>query len=217
MMSRAVLPDTNAFEDEEIIFVLCELGFFHKVVMLKSVVHEFIDFRTHPDPKKRELSQRAVYTLVELQSRPGLRVIMDNQDPTDPHPDFDLLNRAKTMKGCILTADSELHEKAEAKGIATLFLLDLRCRLRLVTPALIKLFPPLRDIIPGEILNVHVVKPGRADDQGIAYLEDRRKVVINGGSPYIGQEIAVRVENTYQPAPGYEVVFAVPTVIAAVA
>jgi uncharacterized protein YacL len=152
-MSRAVFPDTNAFEDETI-SILCELGFIEKLVVLKSIVREFIGFRVHPDPKKQHLSQRAAFTLIELQGMPGIKVIMDTQDPTDPHPDNDLLNRAKAMKGCILTADSELNTRAEARGIATLFLPVIRCRLQLVTPALLKLFPPLRELSPGEILHV---------------------------------------------------------------
>jgi uncharacterized protein YacL len=214
-MSQAVFPDTNAFDDETI-FILCELGFVQKLVMLKSIVREFIDFRTHPDPKKQDLSQRAAFTLIELQGMPGIKVIMDNQDPTDLHPDFDLLNRAKAMKGCVLTADSELHEKAKARGISTLFLPEIRCRLRLITPTLVKLFPPFREVSRGEILNVYISKPGRADNQGVAYLEDRRKIFINGGRSFIGQEIPVRVEKTYQPARGQEMIFAVPAATAVI-
>ena len=191
--------------------VLYRLGVLKDAVLLKSVRNEILKFRTDPDPDRQEVGQRAAWTLLELQSLPDVRVTMDDEEPTAKHPDKDLLNRAQAATGRILTADDRVYRDALARGIDAIFVIDFSNRLQLMIPELPARFPPLREISPGEILTVRVKRKGKKDHEGIAYLEDHRKVVVNGGASYIGQVLEVQVISTIpQERSGQALIFAVP-------
>ena len=48
-------------------------------------------------------------------------------------------------------------------------------------------------VLPGEEMVVHIIKDGKQQDQGIAYLDDGTMIVVEDGRNYIGKTIHVLV------------------------
>ena len=56
--------------------------------------------------------------------------------------------------------------------------------------------------IPGEHMMAQVVKEGKEQNQGIAYLDDGTMIVVDGGRKYIGETINVLVTSVLQTPAG---------------
>jgi uncharacterized protein YacL len=57
-------------------------------------------------------------------------------------------------------------------------------------------------VLPGEGLEVQVVKEGREPGQGVGYLEDGTMVVVDQGRRHLGQTLDVTVTTVLQTAAG---------------
>ena len=64
-------------------------------------------------------------------------------------------------------------------------------------------------VIPGETMNVLVVKAGTERQQGVAYLDDGTMVVVEDGQHYMNERIEVVVTSALQTAAG-RMIFAKP-------
>jgi uncharacterized protein YacL len=64
-------------------------------------------------------------------------------------------------------------------------------------------------VIPGEDMQVVVIKDGKEHNQGVAYLDDGTMIVVEGGRNYIGQAITVTVTSVLQTSAG-RMIFAKP-------
>ncbi len=64
-------------------------------------------------------------------------------------------------------------------------------------------------VIPGEDMQVVVIKDGKEHNQGVAYLDDGTMIVVEGGRSYIGQSITVTVTSVLQTSAG-RMIFAKP-------
>jgi uncharacterized protein YacL len=210
-MAEPIFIDTCALADKAT-SLACRLGLLDapQLVVLKSVAREIVRLRTASTPEKREAGQQAAVTLAALHSLPRITVILDGQEPTAQHADDDLLQRAGAINGRILTADTLLQERAKASDIEVVAVQALSGQLWALAMELSELFPPTREIEPGESLVVRIDKLGQHDGQGVGYLEDGRKVVVNDGAPHLGASLEVQVDRIYRPAMGREIVFAHP-------
>jgi len=57
-------------------------------------------------------------------------------------------------------------------------------------------------VLPGETLEVKIVKPGEGQGQGIAYLDDGTMVVVEGGRRRIGDTVTVSITSSLQTSAG---------------
>jgi uncharacterized protein YacL len=57
-------------------------------------------------------------------------------------------------------------------------------------------------VIPGEELDVYIVREGTHPGQGVGYLDDGTMVVVEGGRRYIGKKVRTTVRNVSQTASG---------------
>ena len=64
-------------------------------------------------------------------------------------------------------------------------------------------------VIPGENMQVSIVKSGKEAGQGVAYLEDGTMIVVENGNRYMGENIEVEVTSALQTAAG-RMIFAKP-------
>ena len=81
---------------------------------------------------------------------------------------------AKHLEGKVVTNDYNLNKVAKLHNVGVINLNDLSNALK-----------PL--FLPGETLEVRIVKPGEEHGQGVGYLEDGTMVVIEGGRDHVGQ------------------------------
>ncbi len=56
--------------------------------------------------------------------------------------------------------------------------------------------------LPGEIMEVKILKPGEEAEQGIGYLDDGTMVVVEGARNKIGRELAFSVTSSLQTSAG---------------
>jgi hypothetical protein len=56
--------------------------------------------------------------------------------------------------------------------------------------------------LPGETMQIKIIKPGEEEDQGIGYLDDGTMVVVEGGRNKIGKDIHLSVTSSLQTSAG---------------
>ena len=60
----------------------------------------------------------------------------------------------------------------------------------------------LNQSYPGEELSVYVVKDGKEQNQGVAYLDDGTMIVVEDGREYVGSQLDVLVTSVLQTSAG---------------
>ena len=100
------------------------------------------------------------------------------------------------MDAQILTNDFNLNKVCELHRVQVLNINDLANAVKPV-------------VIPGEDMQVVVIKDGKEHNQGVAYLDDGTMIVVEGGRSYIGQAITVTVTSVLQTSAG-RMIFAKP-------
>ncbi|MBS5645622.1 MAG: TRAM domain-containing protein, partial [Clostridiales bacterium] len=103
--------------------------------------------------------------------------------------DAKLLRMAKDMGGMVVTNDFNLNKVAAVQGVSVFNINDLS---NAVKPVL----------LPGEELSVTILKEGKENGQGIAYLDDGTMIVVENASSRIGQTLEVAVTSVLQTSAG---------------
>jgi uncharacterized protein YacL len=101
---------------------------------------------------------------------------------------------ARGLGAKLLTNDYNLGKIAELQSVAHLNVAELASRLKPV-------------LLPGEVLNLRLVREGRDKGQAVGYLGDGTMVVVNRAQSCIGQEVEVQVMSLLQTGAGV-IVFA---------
>ena len=57
-------------------------------------------------------------------------------------------------------------------------------------------------VLPGEVMNVHILKEGKEYGQGVAYLDDGTMVVVDNAKRYVSRHIDVIVTSVLQTTAG---------------
>ena len=110
--------------------------------------------------------------------------------------DAKLVKLAQEINGTLLTNDYNLSKVATLQGVNILNINDLAKSIR-----------PL--YLPGDNLELKILKHGKEPEQGIGYLADGTMVVVDDGDRYVGGEIKVVVTSSLQTSAG-RMIFAKP-------
>ncbi len=113
-----------------------------------------------------------------------------------PEVDSKLVQLAQQLGGKIITNDFNLNKVSELRGVPVLNINELANAVKPV-------------VIPGESMRVTVVKDGKEQGQGVAYLDDGTMIVIENGHRYLNATIDVEVTSALQTAAG-RMIFAKP-------
>ncbi len=202
-LTRAVFPstaparertfkilDTSVIIDGRIADV-CETGFLEGTLLIPQyVLRELHQIADSSDALKRNRGRRGLDVLQKLQRMPNARVELHDLDfPQIREVDRRLIETARAVGGTIVTNDYNLNKVAELHGVRVLNVNELANALRPV-------------VLPGELLQVHVLREGKEAGQGVGYLEDGTMVVIDQGKKYLGQTVHVAVTSVLQTAAG---------------
>jgi uncharacterized protein YacL len=182
--------DTSVIIDGRIVEV-CETGFLEGSLLVPQfVLRELQQIADSPDALKRNRGKRGFDVLERLQRISAVVVQIDAREfPMAREVDRKLLELAKATGGKVVTNDYALNRLASISGVAVLNINELANSLRPVA-------------LPGEPMQVHVVKEGKEAGQGVAYLDDGTMVVVDHGKRLIGQTVAVTVTTVLQTAAG---------------
>jgi uncharacterized protein YacL len=170
---------------------LCDTGFVEGTLVIPQfVLRELQLVADSPDGLKRQRGRRGLDVLDHLQKSSQVAVIISDQDfPEAGDVDSKLIECAKSMDGKIVTNDYNLNKIARIQGIKVLNINELVNSLRPVA-------------LPGEAMNVFILKEGKEKDQGVAYLDDGTMVVVDNSRRMIGQTVDITVTSVLQTTVG---------------
>jgi len=191
--ARPLVLDTSAIVDGRI-SDLCESRFFDApVVVPRFVLNELQLIADSADKLKRNRGRRGLDVLNKMQASPAIDIEIDETNAADIEEakgvDQKLLLFCKVSNGRIATTDYNLTKVAQVRGVDVVNINDLANLLKVV-------------VLPGEQMQVRIVKPGEEADQGIGYLDDGTMVVVENGRNKIGREVALSVTSSLQTSAG---------------
>ena len=159
------------------------------LVIPQFVLAELQSIADSAEPLKRARGRRGLECIDGLQKSYDRVVIVDRDYPGLTEVDAKLLKLSKEMSGRLVTTDYNLNKMAQIQGIDVLNINQLANALKPV-------------VLPGESLEVRVIREGKEIDQGVAYLDDGTMVVIEGGRDKVGQAVEVEVTSVLQNPSG---------------
>lgn len=182
--------DTSVIIDGRIADV-CETGFLEGTLIIPQfVLRELQQIADSSDPIKRNRGRRGLDILQRIQRSVDVQVKILEQDfPKIRDVDSKLVALGKQLGAKILTNDFNLNKVAELQGVAVLNVNQLANAVRPV-------------VLPGELMNVHILKEGKEYGQGVAYLDDGTMVVVDSARKYVGKSVDVAVTSVLQTTAG---------------
>ncbi|MBO4853262.1 MAG: PIN/TRAM domain-containing protein [Schwartzia sp.] len=194
---RYKLLDTSAIIDGRIADVI-DSGFLEGTLLIPVfVLEELQRIADSADALKRVRGRRGLDILQKIRSEEKLPVEIDSRDFDDiAEVDSKLVRLGQLVGGKIVTNDYNLNKVSELRGVPVLNVNELANAVKPV-------------VVPGESMRVTVVKDGKEQGQGVAYLDDGTMIVIEGGHRHLNQAIDVEVTSALQTAAG-RMIFAKP-------
>lgn len=192
--------DTSVIIDGRIADI-CKTGFIEGTLVIPQfVLEELQHIADSSDVLKRNRGRRGLDILNRIQKELKVKVSIDERDFDDIHEvDSKLVRLAKITLGKVVTNDFNLNKVCELQGVMVLNINDLANAVKPV-------------VLPGEEMNVQLIKDGKEHGQGVAYLDDGTMIVVEGGRDYIGMHIDVLVTSVLQTSAG-RMIFAKPKML----
>ncbi|BCT26417.1 putative PIN and TRAM-domain containing protein YacL [Bacillus velezensis] len=197
---RLKILDTSVIIDGRIADI-CQTGFLEGVIVIPQfVLEELQHIADSSDVLKRNRGRRGLDILNRIQKELDITVEIYEGDFEDiQEVDSKLVKLAKLTSGVVVTNDFNLNKVCELQKVAVLNINDLANAVKPV-------------VLPGEEMNVQVIKDGKEHNQGVAYLDDGTMIVVEEGRNYIGKHIDVLVTSVLQTAAG-RMIFAKPKLL----
>jgi uncharacterized protein YacL len=188
MPAAEMLVDTSAIIDGRIADI-ARTGFIQgELVVPEFVLKELQQVADSGDPLKRARGRRGLEVVNDL--RADVAVSTPEVDvPGVADVDAKLLKIAKDRGVAILTTDFNLNRLAQIQDVQVLNVNDLANALK---PA----------VLPGEQLEVKLIREGKESGQGVGYLDDGTMVVVESGGDRVGETLAVQVTSVLQQPSG---------------
>ena len=167
------------------------------LIVPQFVIGELQYIADSSDTLKRNRGRRGLDILKELQENKRIQVEIYDGDFEDvPEVDIKLIKLAELKNGIVVTNDYNLNKVCEVRNVPVLNINDLANAVKQI-------------VIPGEEMVVTVIKEGKEQNQGVAYLEDGTMVVVEGGRKLISKTLPVVVTSVLQTSAG-RMIFARP-------
>lgn len=184
------LLDTSAIIDGRIAEI-CSTGFLEGPLLVPVFVLEELQLiADSSDVLKRNKGRRGLDILKQMQEDKYVEVQIINDDFDDVQGvDSKLVRLGRKLNAKVVTNDYNLNKVAALQGVVVLNINDLANALK-----------PAR--IPGETMQVLIVKAGKEENQGVAYLDDGTMIVVENGHKYIGKTVPVTVTSVLQTSAG---------------
>ena len=182
--------DTSVIIDGRIADI-CKTGFVEGPLIIPNfVLEELRHIADSSDALKRAKGRRGLDMLNIIRKELDIEVEISNKDYDDiAEVDDKLVRLAQELYGCVVTNDYNLNKVATLQGVIVLNINELANAIKPV-------------VLPGEKMVVTVVKDGKEQNQGVAYLDDGTMIVVENGRRYIGETIEVEVTSVIQTNAG---------------
>ena len=188
-LTPSKLLDSSAIVDGRVLDVV-GTGFLEgEILVPRFVVEELQHLADSGDAEKRVRGRRGLDFVKRLQNTSGA-VRIDDTDYSDIDAvDSKLVRLARELGAQIVTTDHTLNKVAEIQGVRVLNVNDLA---NSVKPA----------VLPGEVIEVKILREGREHDQGVGYLDDGTMIVVESGAMLVGSRVRAEVTSVLQSPSG---------------
>lgn len=199
MLEPAVskILDTSCIIDGRI-EQLFNTGFLEgQIIIPQFVLQELQQLADATNDQKRVRGRRGLDILNRIQDAFPEQIIINPVDYDDISTvDAKLIHLAQEINATLLTNDYNLSKVANLQKVNILNINDLAQAMRPI-------------YLPGDPIDIKIIKQGKEPTQGIGYLEDGTKVVVEEGRDYVGTEARVIVTSALQTSAG-RMIFAKP-------
>ena len=187
---RPKVLDTSVIIDGRI-FDICKTGIVEGTIVIPNfVLQELRHVADSADSLKRNRGRRGLDILNKIQKELEIPVRVEERDYDDiAEVDAKLLKLASDLGGVVVTNDYNLNKVAAVQGVPVLNINELANAVKPV-------------VLPGEEMEVTILKDGKEAGQGVAYLDDGTMIVVDGGKKYMNETIEVVVTSVLQTAAG---------------
>ncbi|MEW6202355.1 MAG: PIN domain-containing protein [bacterium] len=186
VLDSSVLIDGRILE-------LCQDGFVEGKLHIPSIVLEEIQLMAdNADEIRRKKGRRGLDVVKNLREDEKMQVeIVDveMEGAKGNSTDMKIMDYARIIGGVLVTNDFNLARVTEVRDIPVWNLNTLATSLRIT-------------LLPGEKIEVNVVKYGKEVGQGIAYLDDGTMIVVESGDAFIGETVVVEIKSMLQTVAG---------------
>lgn len=185
-----IILDTNVMIDRRIVKII-ELGFLKGPFIIPNFVLEELQYiADSEDDIRRRKGRRGLDSLNDLKLLLNKDLTIKNCNyPADTSVDNKLLMLSVETGAKLLTVDFNLSKVATIRGIKTLNINELAAAMK-------------PDFLPGEELEIKLIKGGKAKGQALGYLDDGTMVVVQDAEDLIGKDVSVEVTSSIQTGAG---------------
>jgi uncharacterized protein YacL len=191
--ARPLVLDTSVVIDGRIADVAETRVLDQPMVVPRFVLQELQSIADSSDKLRRNRGRRGLDILNRLQKFQGTEVrIHDGEIPELAgvrEVDQRLVILAKHLGGKVVTNDYNLNKIAKLQGVEVINLNDLANAMKPI-------------VLPGETLQVKLIKKGEEQGQGVGYLDDGTMVVAEQGSYHLGEIVRLTVTSVLQTSAG---------------
>lgn len=180
--------DTSALIDGRILDLIGTGFLSGDLLVHTAVLRELQAIADTSDPRRRALGRRGLDALAELKHSGAVDVHLVEEGGVED-VDSTLVALARERGASLLTTDANLGKVARALGVPVPSMNDLAAAFRL-------------PVVPGDSLEIELIREGREHGQAIGYLEDGTMVVVERASDRIGTHERVVVRNVIKTATG---------------
>jgi uncharacterized protein YacL len=191
--------DTSCIIDGRIEDILAT-GFLEGQILVPHfILQELQRVADASNEQKRIRGRRGLDILNRIRQNSPDRVVIHPADYEDVATvDAKLVRLAQEINATLLTNDYNLNKVASLQNVCVLNINDLAQAIR-------------PSYLPGDFIDLKILKEGKEPEQGVGYLNDGTMVVVEGGGSYIGEELCVVVTGALQTSAG-RMIFARPQV-----
>jgi len=184
--------DTSVIIDGRIADIM-KTGFLEgRIIIPEFVLVELRHIADSSDGLKRNRGRRGLDVLNKIQTEYGIEIFYTKDDKgieEIPEVDVKLLKLAQSLHGKVVTNDYNLNKVAMIQGVSVLNINELANTLKPV-------------VLPGEDMNIFLLKEGKEPGQAVAYLDDGTMIVVEDGQDHIGNNTDVVVSSVLQTSAG---------------
>jgi len=190
ILTKRKIIDTSVIIDGRIADIT-ETGFLEgPLIIPQFILKELQSIADSADSVKRNRGRRGLNILRKMQKKTDIEVEIWEQDfPEIKEVDHKLMELAKHINAKIVTNDFNLNKVAQLRGVEILNINELANALKPV-------------VLPGEHMDVKILREGKESNQGVAYLDDGTMVVVDDAHDFIDKNIDVEVTSVLQTTAG---------------
>jgi len=182
--------DTSVIIDGRIADI-CDSGFIEGTLIVpRFVLNELQSVADSSDSMKRSRGRRGLDILNHMQKSNNINIeIVEHDFPKIKGVDGKLVALAKKLNAKLLTNDYNLNKVAELQGVRVLNINELANAMKPV-------------VLPGEHMNVKIIREGKEAGQGVGYLDDGTMIIVDAAQKLVNTNVDVVVTSVLQTTAG---------------